>query len=134
MTWFRAAWRRLCRGGRNPCRRRRRLWQASPETGDGGRGAKRAGGRTQAAGRKQQDRERRSRGRIEVVSEKIKKRLFIKTYGCQMNVYDSARMADVLAPFGYEAVDGPRGPDMEIPHKCHNAEKASENRFYDPGR
>src|SRR3546814_16598663 len=81
MTGFRAAWGRLCRGGRNPCRRRRRLWQASPETGDGGRGAKRAGGRTQAAGRKQPDRARRSRGRIEVVSEKIKKRLFIKAYG-----------------------------------------------------
>src|SRR3546814_18013575 len=80
----------------------------------GGRGAKRAGGRTQAAGRKQQDRERRNRGRIEVVSEKIKKRLFIKTYGCQMNVYDSARMADVLAPLGYAAVDSPRGAAMVI--------------------
>src|SRR3546814_17642322 len=115
MTWFRAAWRRLCRGGRNPCRRRRRLWQASPETGDGGRGAKRAGGRTQAAGRKQQDRERRSRGRHEVVSEKIKKRLLIKTYGCQMNVYDSPRMAEVLATVGLVEVASPPGPEKGIP-------------------
>ena len=33
------------------------------------------------------------------------KKLFIKTYGCQMNVYDSARIADVLAPFGYGAAE-----------------------------
>ncbi|MBZ0325519.1 MAG: hypothetical protein K8F57_04910, partial [Alphaproteobacteria bacterium] len=40
------------------------------------------------------------------------KKLFIKTYGCQMNVYDSARMADVLAPLGYERTDLPEGADM----------------------
>ena len=33
------------------------------------------------------------------------KKLYIKTYGCQMNVYDSARMADVLAPLGYAPTD-----------------------------
>ena len=33
------------------------------------------------------------------------KKLFIKTYGCQMNAYDSARMADLLAPLGYEATE-----------------------------
>ena len=81
-----------------------------------------------------QDKERQDRGRTEVVSEKIKKRLFIKTYGCQMNVYDSARMADVLAPLGYEAVDSPRGADMVILNTCHIREKASEKVFSELGR
>ena len=68
------------------------------------------------------------------MSEKTKKRLFIKTYGCQMNVYDSARMADVLAPLGYQAVDGPRGADMVILNTCHIREKASEKVFSELGR
>ncbi|HMA13472.1 MAG TPA: tRNA (N6-isopentenyl adenosine(37)-C2)-methylthiotransferase MiaB [Kiloniellaceae bacterium] len=68
------------------------------------------------------------------MSEKTKKRLFIKTYGCQMNVYDSSRMADVLAPFGYEAVDSPRGADMVILNTCHIREKASEKVFSELGR
>ena len=38
------------------------------------------------------------------------KRLYIKTYGCQMNVYDSARMADLLAPLGYAPVETPMTP------------------------
>jgi len=68
------------------------------------------------------------------VSEKTKKRLFIKTYGCQMNVYDSARMADVLAPLGYVPVDSPRGADMVILNTCHIREKASEKVFSELGR
>ncbi len=65
---------------------------------------------------------------------KDKKRLFIKTYGCQMNVYDSARMADVLAPLGYEPSDSPRGADMVILNTCHIREKASEKVFSELGR
>ncbi|MEO3427747.1 tRNA (N6-isopentenyl adenosine(37)-C2)-methylthiotransferase MiaB [Pelagibius sp. CAU 1746] len=65
---------------------------------------------------------------------KAKKRLFIKTYGCQMNVYDSTRMADVLAPLGYEAVDSPRGADMVILNTCHIREKAAEKVFSELGR
>ncbi|GAB4376521.1 MAG: tRNA (N6-isopentenyl adenosine(37)-C2)-methylthiotransferase MiaB [Kiloniellaceae bacterium] len=68
------------------------------------------------------------------MSENTKKRLFIKTYGCQMNVYDSARMADVLAPLGYEPVDSPRGADMVILNTCHIREKASEKVFSELGR
>ncbi|MGF1595158.1 MAG: tRNA (N6-isopentenyl adenosine(37)-C2)-methylthiotransferase MiaB [Kiloniellaceae bacterium] len=64
----------------------------------------------------------------------MKKRLFIKTYGCQMNVYDSARMADVLAPLGYEPADSPRGADMVILNTCHIREKASEKVFSELGR
>ncbi len=62
------------------------------------------------------------------------KKLYIKTYGCQMNVYDSARMADVLAPLGYSPADTPDGADMVILNTCHIREKAEEKVFSDLGR
>ncbi|MBF0326629.1 MAG: tRNA (N6-isopentenyl adenosine(37)-C2)-methylthiotransferase MiaB [Alphaproteobacteria bacterium] len=62
------------------------------------------------------------------------KKLFVKTYGCQMNVYDSARMADVLAPLGYAPTDGPEQADMVILNTCHIREKASEKVFSELGR
>ncbi len=64
----------------------------------------------------------------------LSKKLFIKTWGCQMNVYDSARMADVLAPLGYRPVDEPDGADMVILNTCHIREKASEKVFSELGR
>jgi len=62
------------------------------------------------------------------------KRLFIKTYGCQMNVYDSARMADALAPLGYQPAVAPEEADMVILNTCHIREKASEKLFSELGR
>src|SRR5687767_262285 len=62
------------------------------------------------------------------------KKLYIRTYGCQMNVYDSARMADVLAPLGYQPVESPDGADMVILNTCHIREKASEKVFSELGR
>ncbi len=62
------------------------------------------------------------------------KKLFIKTYGCQMNVYDSARMADVLRPLGYESTDSVDGADMVILNTCHIREKASEKVYSELGR
>ena len=62
------------------------------------------------------------------------KRLYVKTYGCQMNVYDSARMADVLAPLGYAPVQSPREADMVILNTCHIREKAAEKVFSELGR
>src|SRR3954469_8768800 len=62
------------------------------------------------------------------------KKLFIKTYGCQMNVYDSDRMADVLAPIGYRVTDAPEDADMVILNTCHIREKAAEKVFSDLGR
>jgi len=62
------------------------------------------------------------------------KKLHIKTYGCQMNVYDSARMADVLAPLGYRPVDQAEGADLVILNTCHIREKASEKVFSELGR
>ena len=62
------------------------------------------------------------------------KKLFVKTYGCQMNAYDSARMADLLAPLGYAAVEGPEGADMVILNTCHIREKAAEKVYSELGR
>ena len=62
------------------------------------------------------------------------KKLFIKTYGCQMNVYDSARMADVLAPLGYAPTEDADDADMVILNTCHIREKASEKVFGELGR
>ncbi len=62
------------------------------------------------------------------------KRLYIKTYGCQMNVYDSERMADVLAPLGYEATDTPQDADLVVLNTCHIREKATEKVYSELGQ
>lgn len=62
------------------------------------------------------------------------KKLYIKTWGCQMNVYDSQRMADVLAPLGYKTVESPEDADMMILNTCHIREKATEKVFSELGR
>ena len=62
------------------------------------------------------------------------KKLFIKTYGCQMNVYDSARMADLLAPLGYTPAASPDEADMVILNTCHIREKAAEKIYSELGR
>ena len=62
------------------------------------------------------------------------KKLYIKTYGCQMNVYDSDRMSDVLAPLGYVPHHAPEDADMVILNTCHIREKASEKVFSELGR
>ncbi|HJQ58653.1 MAG TPA: tRNA (N6-isopentenyl adenosine(37)-C2)-methylthiotransferase MiaB, partial [Vineibacter sp.] len=63
-----------------------------------------------------------------------KRGLFIRTYGCQMNVYDSERMADVLRPLGFAPVATPDDADMVIVNTCHIREKASEKVFSELGR
>jgi tRNA-2-methylthio-N6-dimethylallyladenosine synthase len=62
------------------------------------------------------------------------KKLYIKTWGCQMNVYDSRKMADVLAPMGYTQVENPDGADMIILNTCHIREKATDKVFSELGR
>jgi tRNA-2-methylthio-N6-dimethylallyladenosine synthase len=64
----------------------------------------------------------------------VPKKLFIKTYGCQMNVYDSARMSDALAPHGYVAIDRPDDADLVILNTCHIREKAAEKVYSELGR
>ena len=62
------------------------------------------------------------------------KRLFIKTYGCQMNVYDSERMADVLRPLGYAPTETPEDADFVILNTCHIREKAAEKVYSELGK
>jgi tRNA-2-methylthio-N6-dimethylallyladenosine synthase len=62
------------------------------------------------------------------------KKLYIKTWGCQMNVYDSNRMADVLMPLGYKTTDNPEDADMMILNTCHIREKATDKVFSELGR
>src|SRR5947207_8384581 len=63
----------------------------------------------------------------------MQKRLFIKTYGCQMNVYDSARMTDVMAPLGYMPAVSAETADLVILNTCHIREKAAEKVFSELG-
>src|SRR5260221_10816239 len=62
------------------------------------------------------------------------KGLYIKTYGCQMNVYDSTRMADLLAPLGYRLVSAAGDADIVILNTCHIREKAAEKVYSELGR
>ena len=62
------------------------------------------------------------------------KSLFIKTYGCQMNVYDSERMADVLRPLGYGLTDQAEGADLVVLNTCHIREKATEKVYSELGK
>lgn len=62
------------------------------------------------------------------------KKLFIKTYGCQMNVYDSERMAEALGGSGYSEVSSPEEADMILLNTCHIREKAAEKVYSELGR
>lgn len=62
------------------------------------------------------------------------KKLYIKTYGCQMNVYDSERMAGLLKPYGYEVAEDYQDAGMVILNTCHIREKAAEKVYGELGR
>ena len=62
------------------------------------------------------------------------RKLYVRTYGCQMNVYDSERMAEALAPAGYVATDSPDDADMILLNTCHIREKAAEKVYSELGR
>ena len=65
---------------------------------------------------------------------KKEKTVFIRTYGCQMNVYDSERMAGLLKPLGYGMSDTPDEADLVILNTCHIREKAAEKVYSELGR
>ena len=62
------------------------------------------------------------------------KKVFVKTYGCQMNVYDSERMVEALGSKGYEQTDAPEDADMILLNTCHIREKAAEKVYSELGR
>ncbi|TJZ93463.1 tRNA (N6-isopentenyl adenosine(37)-C2)-methylthiotransferase MiaB [Paracoccus gahaiensis] len=62
------------------------------------------------------------------------KKLFIKTYGCQMNVYDSQRMAEAMGAEGYVLTEDQSDADMVLLNTCHIREKAAEKLYSDLGR
>ena len=62
------------------------------------------------------------------------KNLYIKTYGCQMNVYDSIMIADIIKPLGFKEVNGPESADMIVLNTCHIREKATEKVYSELGR
>src|SRR5690606_18500648 len=63
-----------------------------------------------------------------------KKKVFVKTYGCQMNVYDSQRMSDALAADGYAGTDNVEDADLVLLNTCHIREKAAEKVYSELGR
>lgn len=68
------------------------------------------------------------------MNELPSKRLFIKTFGCQMNVYDSERMTDLLTPLGYRLTDNPAEADLAVLNTCHIRDKAAEKVYSELGR
>jgi tRNA-2-methylthio-N6-dimethylallyladenosine synthase len=62
------------------------------------------------------------------------RKLYIKTYGCQMNVYDSERMAEAMGPGGYTQTDTPEDADLILLNTCHIREKAAEKVYSELGR
>ncbi len=62
------------------------------------------------------------------------KKVFVKTYGCQMNVYDSQRMTDALAADGYAPTDVIDEADLVLLNTCHIREKAAEKVYSELGR
>ena len=64
----------------------------------------------------------------------MRRKLFVKTYGCQMNVYDSERMSDMLAAVGYETVQAAEDADLVVLNTCHIREKAAEKVYSEVGR
>src|SRR4029077_19953029 len=62
------------------------------------------------------------------------RKVHIKSFGCQMNVYDSHRMADTLAPEGFAETATPEDADLVILNTCHSREKAADKVYSEIGR
>ena len=64
----------------------------------------------------------------------MSKKVFIKTFGCQMNVYDSNRIYDSLKAIGFEKTDNQNQTDCYILNTCHIRDKAKEKVYHEVGR
>ena len=63
-----------------------------------------------------------------------KNKIYIKSYGCQMNVYDSNRIIDLFKNKDYEVADDPKDANLVVLNTCHIREKATEKVYSDIGR
>ena len=63
-----------------------------------------------------------------------KNKIYIKSYGCQMNVYDSNRILDLFKNENYEIADDPKDANLVVLNTCHIREKAAEKVYSDIGR
>ena len=70
----------------------------------------------------------------ETAGSAMPKKVFMKTYGCQMNVYDSQRMSDALAADGYQPTEVIEDADLVLLNTCHIREKAAEKVYSELGR
>lgn len=62
------------------------------------------------------------------------RRVFIRSYGCQMNVYDATRMADALEPHGYTTTSDPEEAELVVLNTCHIRERAAEKVYSELGK
>jgi tRNA-2-methylthio-N6-dimethylallyladenosine synthase len=74
------------------------------------------------------------RGMAQTPHKPLPKKLHVKTFGCQMNAYDSERMAEALEPEGYALTEDPAEADLVILNTCHIREKAAEKVYSELGR
>ncbi len=75
-----------------------------------------------------------SRDDVSCVADARKRKVFVKSYGCQMNVYDATRMTDVLAGEGYEETTAMEDADLVVLNTCHIREHASEKIYSELGK
>jgi tRNA-2-methylthio-N6-dimethylallyladenosine synthase len=68
------------------------------------------------------------------MNKNIQKKIFIKSYGCQMNVYDSNRIKNLFEPRGYNETSNVEDADIIVLNTCHIREKAAEKVYSDIGR
>lgn len=73
-------------------------------------------------------------GPLQVLSMFQKPRVYVKSYGCQMNVYDSGRMTDVMVDAGYDVAETPDEANLIVLNTCHIREKATEKVYSEIGR
>ena len=71
---------------------------------------------------------------MSVTNSEVSQKLYIETYGCQMNVYDSERMAEAMAPEGYVTTEDAGEADLVLLNTCHIREKAAEKVYSELGR
>ena len=77
---------------------------------------------------------RREQGKVDQTGMSGARKVHIKSFGCQMNVYDSHRMADTLAPEGFTETATPDDADLVILNTCHIRERAAEKVYSELGR